>query len=58
MGRDEHRKMKNSRLAQTPKQQIKDTDGIDVEFSEELADEDDRKAMERSKAAERRMKNK
>lgn len=54
MGRDEHRKNKNSFLAQTPKRQI--SDGIDIEFSEELADEDDLKAQERSRAASKRMK--
>lgn len=58
MGRDEHRKMKNSRLAQTPKTQIKDNDGIDVEFSEEFADEDDRRAQARSRAADQRVKKK
>lgn len=56
MGRDEHRKTKNSFLAQTPKQQV--SDGIDIEFSEELADEEDLKAIERSRAASKRMKRK
>lgn len=54
MGRDEHRKKKNAFLAQTPKQQIRD--GLDIEFSEELADKDDIEARERSKAASKRMK--
>jgi len=54
MGRDEHRNKKNQYLAQTPKTEV--SDGIDIEFSEELADIDDRKAQERSKAAERRVK--
>ncbi|HLT55469.1 MAG TPA: YfhD family protein, partial [Bacillota bacterium] len=45
---------KNQYLAQTPKTEV--SDGIDIEFSEELADIDDRKAQERSKAAERRVK--
>ncbi|WP_405099036.1 YfhD family protein [Oceanobacillus sp. FSL H7-0719] len=54
MGRDEHRKKKNSFLAQTPKQQIRD--GMDIEFSQELADQDDIEAQSRSKAASKRMK--
>lgn len=54
MGRDEHRKNKNSFLAQTPKQQIRD--GLDIEFSKELADGNDMKAQERSKEASKRMK--
>jgi len=54
MGRDEHRKKKNSFLAQTPKQQI--GDGLDIEFSEELADKEDMKAQERSSSASKRMK--
>jgi len=56
MGRDEHRKTKNSFLSQTPKQQLRD--GKDVEFSKELADEEDVEAMERSRAASKRMKRK
>ncbi|MCM3740534.1 YfhD family protein [Oceanobacillus luteolus] len=58
MGRDEHNKNKNSRFAQTPKQQLRESDGIDVEYSVELADTDDREAQARSKAAERRVKGK
>jgi len=56
MGRDEHKKKNNKHMAQTPKQQL--TDGIDVEFSEELADENDKKALARRQAADRRAKNK
>lgn len=56
MGRDEHRKKKNSLLAQTPKQQI--SDGIDIEFSDELADGEDREAQARSEAARQRVKKK
>lgn len=52
MGRDEHNKRKNNYLAQTPKNQK--TDGIDVEFSDELADADDREAQARSRAADKR----
>ncbi|MHA6250756.1 YfhD family protein [Oceanobacillus sp. CAU 1775] len=56
MGRDEHRKTKNSFLAQTPRQQLRD--GKDIEFSKELADNEDLKAIERSKEARKRMKKK
>ncbi|MNG42231.1 hypothetical protein D3C84_1319870 [compost metagenome] len=34
------------------------SDGRDIEFSRELADQDDLEAMERSKAADERMKSK
>lgn len=55
MGRDEHKKSRGKRfLAQTPKQQI--SDGIDVEFSEELADEEDKQAQARRERADRRIK--
>lgn len=56
MGRDEHRtKRGNRHLAQTPKNQIKHSDGMDIEFSEELADTEDIEAEKRSKAAEARV---
>ncbi|WP_174615599.1 YfhD family protein [Virgibacillus ihumii] len=56
MGRDEHNKSRGrNRLAQTPKNQK--SDGRDIEFSEELADYDDKIAQERSKAADKRAKN-
>ncbi|WLV24033.1 YfhD family protein [Aciduricibacillus chroicocephali] len=59
MGRDEHAtKRGNRHLAQTPKNQVKESDGMDIEFSEELADTEDREAQERSKAAEARVKGK
>lgn len=54
MGKDEHKKSKNNYLAQTPKSEK--TDGIDVDFSEELADHDDKEAQMRSRAADRRRK--
>ncbi|MFD2630510.1 YfhD family protein [Oceanobacillus kapialis] len=57
MGRDEHRHSKNSFMAQTPKN-LKDSDGVDIEFSRELADEDDMEAQARSNAADRRAKKK
>ncbi|WP_404457360.1 YfhD family protein [Oceanobacillus kapialis] len=57
MGRDEHRHSKNSFMAQTPKN-LKDSDGVDIEFSRELADEDDLEAQARSNAADRRAKKK
>lgn len=54
MGRDEHNKAKNSFLAQTPKSQLKD--GKDVEFAEEFADNEDKEAQARSRAADKRAK--
>lgn len=57
MGRDEHRKGKGKNmLAQTPREQL--SDGIDVEFSEQLADAADKEAQLRSQAADKRMKRK
>lgn len=53
MGRDEHHKNKGRqkrKLPQTPNNQK----NIDVEFSEELADREDKIAQERAKAADRR----
>ena len=41
-------------LPQVPK--AEKTDGIDVEFSEELADHDDLVAQERARAADERVK--
>lgn len=55
MGRDEHNKSKNSFLAQTPKSQLK-KDGVDVEFSEEFADYEDKEAKARSQEADKRAK--
>ncbi|PKR78766.1 YfhD family protein [Halalkalibacillus sediminis] len=53
MGRDEHKNGKrNDPLRQTPKNQV--SDGVDVEFSDELANLDDQEAQERSRAAEER----
>lgn len=55
MGRDEHNKPKGrNRFAQTPKNQI--TENIDVEFSYELADEDDQEALRRARAVDQRVK--
>jgi len=57
MGRDEHKKDKGrNRFAQTPKTQI--TRNIDTEFSEAFADEEDKEAKSRARAAERRVKGK
>ncbi|MEW9677246.1 YfhD family protein [Lentibacillus sp. L22] len=58
MGRDDHNNKTNSKnfLAQTPKNMK--SDGIDVEFSEALADEEDKEAQARSRAAEKRIKSK
>ncbi|MGP4061368.1 YfhD family protein [Halobacillus sp. H74] len=55
MGRDEHNNGKGKKkykLPQTPKNEK--NKNIDVEFSEEIADRDDKIAKERSKAADRR----
>ena len=52
MGRDDHKNNKNNYLAQTPKN-LK-SDGIDVEFSNEFADADDKEAQARSRAADKR----
>ena len=53
LGRDEHKKSRGKRfLAQTPKNQI--SDGIDIEFSNELADQDDVVALTRIQKAEQR----
>jgi len=55
VGKDEHNKPKGrNRFAQTPKNQI--TKNIDIEFSEELADTDDKEAQARARAADRRVK--
>lgn len=57
MGRDEHKKARGKRFfAQTPKNQL--SDGVDIEFSEELADEEDIQAIKRSKQADQRTKKK
>ncbi|MEI3599856.1 MULTISPECIES: YfhD family protein [unclassified Oceanobacillus] len=58
MGRDEHKRRKNAALGQTPKHQLKYSDGMDVEFSDEFADADDWEAQARDRAAIRRIKNK
>ncbi|MCP3028225.1 YfhD family protein [Halobacillus sp. A5] len=55
MGRDEHNKSnarKKQKLSQTPKQEK--NDGLDVEFAQDMADQDDIEAMKRSEAADRR----
>lgn len=57
MTRGQSKKGKNKNktrdLSQTPKQDIVE-DGRDVEFAQEFADQADRKAQERSKAADQR----
>lgn len=45
-------------MAKKKSLQSKISDGRDIEFSRELADQDDLEAMERSKAADARMKSK
>ncbi|MFC5466866.1 YfhD family protein [Lederbergia graminis] len=57
MGRDDRRRARDKntqKLPQVPKNMK--SDGLDVEFSEELADHDDMEAMARSKAADERAK--
>jgi hypothetical protein len=57
MGRGDHNRATGKNfLAQTPKNQL--SDGIDVEYSEELADHDDQEAQARSRAADKRVKQK
>lgn len=57
MGRDEHNTSKGlNRLAQTPKNQI--TDDKYVEFSDELANQDNKEARARAEAPERRVERK
>lgn len=56
MGRDEHKRTKNNFLSQTPKDQK--SDGRDIEFSEEMADREDKEAQARSRAADKRAKKK
>lgn len=58
MGRDEHNHPKGrNHLAQTPKSNIK-SDGEDVEYIEEFADDEDKEAQIRSQAADKRAKRK
>ncbi len=55
LGRDEHNKPQGrNRFAQTPKNQI--TENIDIEFSHELADDDDKEAIARAREADQRVK--
>lgn len=59
MGRDDRRKARDKnkqKLPQVPKNMK--SDGQDIEFSQELADQDDLKAMERAAAADKRAKRK
>lgn len=57
MGRDEHNTSKGlNRLDQTPKNQI--TDDKYVEFSDELANQDNKEARARAEAPERRVERK
>ncbi|MBS4198438.1 YfhD family protein [Bacillus sp. FJAT-49732] len=59
MGRNDRRSARDKnkqKLPQVPKNMK--SDGLDVEFSEELADHNDKVAMERSKAADNRAKRK
>lgn len=59
MGRSRKQKARDknkSKLPQVPKNMK--SDGVDVEFSQELADQDDLEAQARSKAAKKRAKRK
>ena len=59
MGRDDRRKARDKnkqKLPQVPKNMK--SDGQDIEFSEELADHNDKEAMARSEAADQRAKRK
>ncbi|WP_059105558.1 YfhD family protein [Shouchella shacheensis] len=56
-GQSRNNKHKNkANLSQTPKNEI-ESDGLDIEFSEELADADDIEAEQRSQAADARAHN-
>ncbi|MBB6452317.1 hypothetical protein HNQ94_000762 [Salirhabdus euzebyi] len=61
MGRANHnrhaRDKNKADLPQTPRREIV-SDGRDIEFSLELADNEDLEALERSRAADRRAKDK
>ncbi|WP_078392686.1 YfhD family protein [Shouchella patagoniensis] len=48
-----HTHKNKAKLSQTPKQEIV-SDGIDEEYSAELADQDDIEAQERAAAADKR----
>ncbi len=57
-GQTRNNKHKNkARLSQTPKKDIVANDGLDVEYSEELADTDDLEAQERAREADKRAHN-
>ncbi|WP_163971472.1 YfhD family protein [Oceanobacillus halotolerans] len=59
MGRDEHNKSRGrNRLAQTPRNQLRNSDGHDVEYAEEFADHEDKEAQQRANAADKRAKHK
>ncbi|GAA0480379.1 YfhD family protein [Salinibacillus aidingensis] len=58
MGRGQSQKPRDKnkqKLPQTPRRDIA-SDGLDIEFSQELADHDDLEAQQRSNAADRRAK--
>lgn len=58
MGRAHNQKARDKnkqKLPQTPKREIA-SDGKDIEFSQELADQNDLEAQARSKAADQRAK--
>lgn len=57
MGRDDRRKARDKnkqKLPQVPSNMK--SDGLDVEFSQEVADQDDLEAMERAEEADKRAK--
>ncbi|MFY4776466.1 YfhD family protein [Metabacillus sp. RGM 3146] len=59
MGRGHKQKTRDSNkgsLPQVPKNLKKETDGVYEEFSQELADTNDKQAQARSKAADQRQK--
>ncbi|RSL33328.1 YfhD family protein [Salibacterium salarium] len=58
-GQTRNNKHKNkARLSQTPDKDIeKETDGLDVEYAEELADAEDLEAQQRSNEADKRAHN-
>ncbi|WLR42665.1 YfhD family protein [Bacillus carboniphilus] len=56
MAQHKNRDKNKQDLPQTPKQSKKQVDGIDVEYSRELADQEDLEAQARANAANQRVR--
>lgn len=59
MGRDDRRKARDKNKSDLPQTPWRDLapDGLDIEFSRELADHEDLEALERAKQADERVRN-